>query len=114
MNDIARLSGLSLCTLCLLACPGVATAQPKGSGSEEDERTRVYQEGVDLAGKNQWKEALEKFERVNEIRKAPKSLFTMAQGLSPVNKPGSAKRAYGEARAMALKAGDSQVAEASA
>lgn len=92
----------------------VAQAQPVGSASAEDERNRLFKEGVDLAAKGKWQAALVRFQRVVEIRATAKALYTLAEAEEKVGRLATAMRTFGRARKMALDGGEAGVAEASA
>ncbi len=113
-----RISHLALMisVACILCEPQLLSAQPanKTSKAVEDERSQLYQDGIKLAEKGNWKDAVEKFRRVVQLRPAPAALFTLAEAEQKVGRLATARRAYSSARVMAIKAGETTVAEASA
>src|SRR4051812_1107440 len=66
-------------SLILAAMPRPAIAEPAPQTEAEREAIALYQEGVELARQQRWKEAENRFERVVAIRAAPPALFALGR-----------------------------------
>jgi tetratricopeptide (TPR) repeat protein len=95
----------------LLVLAGSLIASRVGAQSEE-ERLKLYREGVALAEQQHWEEAAAKFRRVVEIRSAPKALFTLAQVEEKIGRLATAKMLYAQAAQSANAASEPGVAHA--
>ena len=98
-----------LLALTLLVASRAAALAPSGS---EEERRALYQQGLELAEAGRWKEAVERFRRVVEIRSAPKALFTLAEAEEKAGLLATAKATYARALAEARSKSDEDVARA--
>jgi hypothetical protein len=67
-------------SLILTAVPGPAIAADSESHTDADRKAlALYQEGIELARQQRWKEAENRFERVVAIRAAPPALFALGR-----------------------------------
>lgn len=83
-----------------------------GSIGREAERTALFEEGVELAAQNRWREAAEKFEQVVAIRSAPRARYTLGEAQEKSGLLASAKASYTKALDEARTKADKEAAAA--